>query len=94
MKLRLSHDMMRLRLDAAETARLAAEGRLEEAARFGPGPNDAIAWAIELIEEMDAAAGDVEFPGRAHACHIGKCQGDDPGRARHGRQPCPRRLEG
>lgn len=53
MKLRLTQDTVRLRLTAGEVAYLAEEGRLEESARFGPGANEELTWAVELSDRVN-----------------------------------------
>jgi hypothetical protein len=51
MKLRIRGDSVRLRLTRGEVARLGAGGRVEEATRFGPGPEDRLAYSLETSEE-------------------------------------------
>src|SRR5690606_5427071 len=53
MKLRLTQDMLRFRLTADAAATLAAGGRLEQSVRFGPDPEQALTWSLELTDQVD-----------------------------------------
>jgi hypothetical protein len=51
MKIRMRGNSVRVRLTRGEVARLAAEGRVEEATEFGPGPGGRLVYSLESSDE-------------------------------------------
>jgi len=53
MKLRIKGDSLRLRLGPSEIDRLLEDGRIAETVHFGPQPEAALTYAIELSHSAD-----------------------------------------
>ena len=51
MKIRMRGNSVRVRLTRGEVARLALEGRVEEATEFGPGPEGRLVYSLASSDE-------------------------------------------